>query len=193
MENVHPDALAAARSGAGWAFEKIYAVLAGPVAGYLRAQGVPDPEGETNEVFLRAFRAVASFEGDPHQLRAWIFTIAHHRIIDSRRFAARRPREHLVDACPDNAAPDAARDAMARLDEDRLRHQLNLLPPDQRDVLLMRFVVDLSLEETAAAMDRTVGAVKALQHRALGAVRRNLVEMFPDAVSRVGEPTLTEV
>lgn len=207
---VHPDALEAARTGAGWAFERIYTELAGPVCGYLRSQGVDDPDGETNEVFLRAFRRFAAFDGDAANLRSWIFTIAHNRIIDGRRFRSRRPAEPR--ATVDRAGADfgvrdptasrggwsaapaasAADDALARLDEERLLRQLDLLPADQRDVLLLRFIADLSLDETASAMGRTVGAVKALQHRALATARRRLAEILPEAVSQRATVALTE-
>ena len=193
--------------GAGWAFERIYEGLAGPVAGYLRSQGVDDPEGETNEVFLRAFRAFSTFEGDADALRSWIFTIAHHRIVDARRFRARRPETVAAgDASgvgraggrpagsPASASTASAADeALARIDEAYLRHQLEALAPDQRDVLLLRFVGDLSLDEVAAAMGRTVGAVKALQQRALAAVRRNLEEILPEPVSLWPDRALTGV
>lgn len=204
--SVHPDALSAARAGAGWAFERIYEELAGPVAGYLRSQGVDDFDDETNEVFLRAFRAFRSFDGDAAALRSWIFTIAHHRIIDARRFRARRPqtvpgdvgvagREPLPTASGQSgaSAASAADEALARIDEQQLLARLALLVPDQRDVLLLRFVADLSLEEVAVSMGRTIGAVKALQHRALAAVRRNLEEILPEAVSLAPDRTLTGV
>ncbi|MGI8793341.1 MAG: RNA polymerase sigma factor [Acidimicrobiales bacterium] len=190
---VHSDALAAAQVGAGWAFERIYDALAGPVAGYLRSQGVADPDGDTHDVFIGVFKRLSQFEGGPDQLRSWVFTIAHNRIIDGRRFASRRPAERLVDICPETPTADCADAAMDALADDQLRRQLDLLSPDQRDVLLLRFVADLSLEEAAATTGRTVGAVKALQHRALASVRRSLSEILPEAVSRGTDHTLTEV
>lgn len=195
---VPPSTLDAARVGAGWAFEQIYGELAGPVAGYLSSQGVDDAEGETNEVFLRAFRHLDHFDGDATALRSWLFTIAHNRVVDHRRFRSRRPRQdNPLDAdepaSAHHSAPSAAEEALARLSQAALVRQLEMLVSDQRDVLLLRFVADLSLEETAAAMGRSVGAVKALQHRAVAAVRRRLEEILPEAVSRPTQASLTGV
>ena len=193
MADVDPTVLAAARTGAGWAFERIYDQLAGPVHGYLRAQGIDDPEGAVNDVFLRAFGAMAGFEGSPAAFRSWVFTIAHHLVVDRRRFASRRPREVAVDRLPEVRADGPEDEVVGRLGLGRLTALLDLLTPDQRDVLLLRFVADLSLEEVAEAQGRTVGGVKALQHRALASVRRLLVEIGDEAVSRSDDPTLTGV
>jgi RNA polymerase sigma-70 factor (ECF subfamily) len=182
----------AAQTGAGWALERIYSQLAPVVHGYLRSQGVDDPEGAVNDVFLRAFGAVAGFEGSPAAFRSWVFTIAHHLVVDRRRFASRRPREAPRDAvAAPAAADDPAHEALARVGAARLHALLDRLTPEQRDVLLLRFVADLSLVEVAAAQGRSVGAVQALQHRALASVRRLLEETSGEPVSRSRPVTLT--
>ena len=181
MADVDPSVLAAAVAGAGWAFERIYGLLSPAVLGYLRSQGVDDPAGATNDVFLRVFRGLATFEGTPVAFRSWVFTIAHHLVVDRRRFASRRPQEVAAVRLPD--APCASvgpeDEVLAGAGLDRVLRVLDLLTPDQRDVLLLRFVADLSLEEVAAAQGRTVGSVKALQHRALASVRRILETSGP--------------
>src|SRR5580765_7413417 len=103
--------LDAARSGAGWAFERIHQALAGPVLGYLRQQGVPDPEGLTNEAFHRAFRTIGAFEGDAVQFRRWVFTIAHNLLIEHRRFGTRHQHERAVEAAADPCGGDVEADA----------------------------------------------------------------------------------
>lgn len=200
MAELDPDVLVAAQAGAGWAMERLYVVLAPAVQGYLRAQGCTDPEGGVNDVFLRAFRNLATFDGDPARFRSWVFTIAHNLVLDQRRFAFRRPREVPLDdpafAPGDADAVDTADVAVRTLTMQRLARQLDLLTPEQRDVLLLRFVLDLGIEEVARVQDRSVGATKALQHRALEAVRRRLQEIpeiADEAVSPMADPTLTEV
>jgi RNA polymerase sigma-70 factor (ECF subfamily) len=193
VPDVDPAVLQAAQLGAGWAFERIYQALAPVVHGYLRAQGADDPEGAVNDVFLRAFRGIATFEGEPPAFRSWLFTIAHHLVVDQRRFASRRPRQVVFDRLPEIVGGDAEEDAVRRLTLERIAAQLQLLTTEQRDVLLLRFVADLSLEEVAAAQGRSVGSVKAMQHRALDTVRRRLEEIgevLPEAVSRAQTPTL---
>jgi RNA polymerase sigma-70 factor (ECF subfamily) len=169
--------LAAARAGAPWAFERFYRLLAPAVVGYLRLQGAAEPEDLTSDVFLKVFAGVARFSGSEEQFRSWVFTIAHHRLIDDRRRLARRPR--AADGDPaDLATPlvaGAEDEALRRLSLERVRALCDRLAPDQRDVLLLRMVADLTLEQTAEALDKSVGAVKALQHRSVAALRR-LVE-----------------
>jgi RNA polymerase sigma factor (sigma-70 family) len=147
------------------------------VAGYLRAQGAEDPDGLTNDVFERVFTRIGSFTGSEAGFRSWVFTIAHHRLVDERRRSARRPR-------PDSAAPveavaapggDVEEEALRRLSDERVQRLCRQLAPDQRNVLLLRMVGGLSIEQTAEALRKSPGAVKALQHRAVAALRR-LVE-----------------
>lgn len=191
MPDVDPSVLDAARTGAGWAFERIYGQLAPAVHGYLRSQGVDDPEGAVNDVFLRVFGAVARFEGSPAAFRSWVFAIAHHLVIDRRRFASRRPAEIAVEHLPERVAAGVDDEVVERFDRSVVAGVLRLLTPDQRDVLLLRFVADLSLEEVAEAQGRSIGAVKAMQHRALASVRRLLEEISAEAVSPPPPTTLT--
>ncbi|MDP8991954.1 MAG: sigma-70 family RNA polymerase sigma factor [Actinomycetota bacterium] len=182
--SVHPGALDAARVGEGWALERVYSVLGRPVLGYLAAQGASDPEGALNEVFLRALRRLDRFHGDSEQLRSWVFAIAHNLVVDERRTTARRPPAIPLDGVVDRAGGDAEDDALDRLGDGRIRATLDLLAPDQRDVVLLRFVADLSLAEVADVTGRTVGATKALQRRALESLRRRLGDLLPAGVSR---------
>ena len=193
VPDIDPAVLQAAQVGAGWAFERIYSQLSPVVHGYLRAQGADDPEGATNDVFLRAFRRLGDFVGAPPAFRSWLFTIAHHLLVDQRRFASRRPRSVSFDRLPEGVGGNSEDEAVRRLSLERLVAQLSLLTVEQRDVLLLRFVADLSLEEIAVAQGRSVGSVKALQHRAIESVRRRLEEIgeiLPEPVSRVGASTL---
>jgi RNA polymerase sigma factor (sigma-70 family) len=165
----------AARAGSVAAFERLYRSTAGSVAGYFRWHGASDPEGLTNEVFSKVHRNLAGFVGDGERFRSWLFTVAHHRMIDDRRQMSRRPRVDGV-AEVDEAAlvGDAESDALAALGHDRLRALLDGLSPDQRSVLLLRVVADLPVEAVATALGKRPGAVKALQHRALASLRRQL-------------------
>ena len=98
---------------------------------------------------------------------------------------------------PEGVGGDSEDEAVRRLTLSRLAAQLSLLTVEQRDVLLLRFVADLSLEEIASAQGRSVGSVKALQHRAIETVRRRLEEIgeigeigSSEAVSPAGAATL---
>ncbi len=168
------DLVERARGGSPEAFTALYAGLAGQVAGYLRARGVPDVEDATSEVFLAVFSGVGGFVGDGDRFRAWVFTIAHRRAVDRWRRAARTPALEPLDDAPPRSVPSAEEEALEALGDDTVRRLLALLSPDQRDVLLLRIVADLSLEQVAAVLGKREGAVKALQHRALARLRREI-------------------
>ena len=165
----------AARAGGGWAFARLWEELAPPVAGYLRGRGVSDPDDIASDVFLAAFRGMARFDGDGRAFRTWLFTIAHHKAVDVRRRESSRC-ETLTAAVPDEGtpAPSAESGAMELLATGDALRLLDTLTEDQRAVLLLRVIADLSLTETAAALGKPVGAVKSLQHRALGRLRTSM-------------------
>ncbi len=167
--------LSRARDGDEGAWTEIFAELAPVVLGYLRANRSPDPEDVLSEAFLQVARDISGFEGDEQSFRAWVFTIAHHRLIDARRRTARRP----VNLTPEPPEPrghvaDAAEEALARIGLERVQEVLSGLSDDQREVLLLRVVGDLSVEHVAEAMGKRPGAVKALQRRGLAAIKREL-------------------
>jgi RNA polymerase sigma-70 factor (ECF subfamily) len=138
-----------------------YRALAPAVLGYLRAERVPDPDDVLGEVFLQVARDIHRFKGDDQALRRWVFTIAHNRAVDAHRRRA-RSRVHLDGRVPERLTPPPA-DPF----DPELIAALDTLTPDQREVVVLRFVADLPLEAVARITRRRVGAVKALQHRGL--------------------------
>ena len=167
--------LEAAREGSEAAWQELYDGLAPVVLGYLRANAAPDPEDVLSEVFLQVARDVARFEGDERGFRSWVFTIAHHRLIDARRHSSRRPIELSPDPPePGDFADDAADEALAKIGMDEVMRVLAALSPEQRSVLLLRVIGDMSIEDVARAVGKRTGAVKALQRRGLAAVKREL-------------------
>jgi RNA polymerase sigma factor (sigma-70 family) len=168
--------LAAARRGDEAAWSEIWGELSPAVLGYLRGSSVADPEDTLSEAFLQAARDLHKFEGDWKKFRGWVFTIAHHRLIDARRREARRPVDLVAEPPePDRAPPsDAAEQALENIGTEEVRRVLESLSPDQHDVLLLRILGDLSLEQIADALGKRTGAVKQLQRRGLAGVRRQL-------------------
>jgi RNA polymerase sigma factor (sigma-70 family) len=167
--------LEAAREGNEAAWQEIYDDLAPMVLGYLRANGAPDPEDVLGEVFFQVARDIARFEGEEPGFRSWVFTIAHHRLIDARRHSARRPVELSPEPPePPGRADDAADEALAKIGTQEVQRVLGTLSDDQRAVLLLRVIGDLSIEDVAKAVGKRPGAVKALQRRGLAAVKREL-------------------
>ena len=161
----------AARADRPWAYERLWRTFSPAVASYLRLQGASDAEDLTSEVFLGAFRNLGRFSGAEDQFRGWLFTIAHRRLVDAHRRASVRPAWGGDGHVPDRRAGDVEDDAWRELAEGRVRELCGQLPPAQRDVLLLRLVADLTVEQVAAAVGRTPGAVKALQRRGLATLR----------------------
>jgi RNA polymerase sigma factor (sigma-70 family) len=166
------DLMASARRGESWALTQVWHQYSPAVMGYLRGRGVADPEDMTSEVFLQVFRRIDRFKGDDADLRTFIFSVAHARWVDDRRRVARRGIDsEFVAEMHDSAAESAETEALHELASQRARELIEQLSPDQRDVLLLRIVADLSLEQTAEVLGKKVGAVKSLQHRGLAALR----------------------
>jgi len=164
--------LAAARAGHGWAVAQLYASLAPAVAGFFRLQRAAEPDDLTSEVFLGVVRNLRSFRGDEAGFRSWVFTIAYRRLADARRAAGRRPPVEPLDirAEPVATEVDVEADVDRLVATDRVRELCATLPPAQRDVLLLRFVGRLTVDEIAQAIGRSRSAVKSLQRRGLAAV-----------------------
>jgi RNA polymerase sigma factor (sigma-70 family) len=165
--------LAGAQRGEPWALERIYEALSPVVAGYARLQGSQEPDDLTSEVFVGVLRNVGSFQGNESQFRSWVFTIAHRRLTDERRRAASRPRSvALADGIEPEAPDDVEQQVAAVVSVEELEALCNRLAPDQRDVMLLRLLGQLSVDEVAAALDKTPGAVRSLQHRGFLAIGR---------------------
>ena len=176
------DVLTAAQAGAAWAFEVLYRDLAPSVTGYLRLHGAAEPDDLASETFIGVFTGLSGFSGDEAALRGWVFTIAHRRLVDDWRRRSRRPQ--LADDPGDLAefcGGDVEDDALSGLGTETVHRMCAGLPDDQRSVLLLRILADLTIEQVAQAMGRSVGATKALQRRGLRALRSRL-ETAPEKI-----------
>jgi RNA polymerase sigma factor (sigma-70 family) len=177
------DVVARARAGEAPAWADLYDEVGSLVVGYLRAQRLPDPEDVAGEVFLQMVRDLHRFTGDRDRFRSWVLTIAHHRLIDERRRAARRPTVPLPDhELRLEPSDDPEHEVLSQVGVEELQARLQILTEDQRTVLLLRVVGDLSLREVAETMGKRVGAIKGLQHRAVETLRRELAK-DPDPTS----------
>lgn len=166
------DAFAAARAGQPWALRAVYDELAPRVHGYLVARGATEPEDLTSEVFLTVFTKLDGVSGGSDGLRTFVFSVAHARLVDDRRRRSRRGSAVSYESWHDERTVTSTEDeAVDRIRTAEVRALLGELPPEQRDVLLMRVVGDLSVEQVAATIGRSAGAVKQLQRRALLALR----------------------
>ena len=171
LPNVLDVALDQARAGNRRGFEVLYRAYGQSVIGYLRARHVTDPDDLANEVFLRAFRAIHTLRGDADRFRSWLFGIAHNAAVDDLRCRGRRPREVILDD-DGFVGGNVETEAISRLDAASVEALLECLSSDQRDVILLRVLGGLSISQTAAVLDKSYEAVKALQRRAIASLRR---------------------
>lgn len=174
--------LAAARRGDESAWTSLYLDLAPVLTGYLTGQGCPNPEDVASETMLQVVRDLHRFDGGESSFRSWVFTIAHHRLIDARRAAKARPSDATDDEVLERHAGQTSFEeaAIAALGSPELDRLLEVATPDQRDVLLLRYVADLTLHEVAEVLGKEYNATKALHRRAMDALRTHLeVTAYP--------------
>ena len=173
--------LRAARGGDQQAWRDLYLRHSSPVLGYLRSQRAPGADDLLGEVWLQAVRDLERFEGDERGFRSWLLTIAHHRLLDARRAASRRPVElggDLRDGDELGGGADLDPTAEARLEaEQELGELLDGLPERQRSLLYLRFVLDMPQAQVARVLGMSIPAVKMLQGRSLRALERRIREL----------------
>jgi RNA polymerase sigma-70 factor (ECF subfamily) len=139
---------------------------------YARVRDVDTAEDLTAQVFLKALEGLSSYEPGNTPFVGWLYCIAHARTVDHWRRQGRRREvpltEDLAFDSPwmDNIEGEArwlaAMDLLAQLTD------------DQQEVVILRFMGDMSLAEVAVVLNKTVNAVKAIQHRALASLARLL-------------------
>ena len=170
--------LSAARAGGDWAWAEIYREFSPGVLGYFRARGATDPEDLLGEVFVQVVRDLPRFDGGEDAFRAWVFTIAHHRLLDAARRTRRRPRIDHGAVIDEHAGElgDSEAEALASVADRELVEMIGELSLDQQSVLLLRILGDLTVEQVARAIGKQPGAVKALQRRGLAALRQRIGE-----------------
>lgn len=175
---VTDDVLEEAQRGAPEALTAIYQSLAAPVHGYLAAKGVEDAEGAAQEVFLTVFARLHEVSGGMAGLRTLTFSVAHARMVDATRARARGPHLTEYDAATDpRQVPSPQDEVMNQLAASDLMPALDTLGEDQRECVVLRIVVGMSLEETAHLMGKSVGSIKQLQRRGLKALKTAFEEV----------------
>jgi RNA polymerase sigma-70 factor (ECF subfamily) len=171
-----------AQAGEAEAFGRLYDRYVDVVYRFLHAR-VGDratAEDFTSETFVRALRRIDSLSFQGRDVGAWLVTIARNILLDhvkSSRVRLEVPTADMRDADRATEGPEDA--VLQRLTNAELLAGVAQLSVDQRECVVLRFLQGLSVAETAAAMDRKEGAVKALQHRAV----RRLAVLLPEGLA----------
>jgi RNA polymerase sigma factor (sigma-70 family) len=184
--------LRAARRGDEDAWTRIYLDVVPALTGYLRGRGCPTSEDIAAETLLQIVRDLHRFDGDEAAFRSWVFTVAHHRMIDASRHRAARPSDAVEPEQMERVGHSISfeEDAIAALGSSELEHLLAATTPEQREVLLLRYVADLTLHEAAQVLGKEYNAVKALHRRALSALRAHVMsDAYPQGRGRTLTPS----
>ena len=142
----------------------------------LRLLGVPDLAEEcVAETFSRFLHALHKGGGPQKYLQAYLYRIAHNWITDSYRCQPTLSIE-LDENLADEARPSLPQSLDKTMEQTRVRAALRQLTGEQRQVIALRFLEGWENEEVAAALNKPVGAIRALQHRAIANLRKILAE-----------------
>lgn len=147
---------------------------------YALARGLPDADAQdiAQDTCLALLTALDRWQDQGRPVWALVFTIARNKLVDRARAYAARPDIPVGDHPVTAAVPDPrpGPDQLIEDDEEakRVITILDVLPPTQRDVLLLRAIVGLSAKETAATLDLTPASVRVIQHRAVTTLRHHL-------------------
>ncbi|MCS7207010.1 MAG: sigma-70 family RNA polymerase sigma factor [Dehalococcoidia bacterium] len=173
--------VAQAQKGDTQAFAQVYEELFDRVLRYmlLRVGEQAEAEDLTQEVFTRVWENLPRYQQRGMPFAAWVFRIARNLVTDRYRRSA--TAEHLpLDAVFGLASTaDPAEDALITLDAQRLHKALAQLTDLQRQVLLLRFGAGMSIQETAQVLQKSEGAIKALQHAGVENLRKLLTAKIP--------------
>ncbi len=195
------DALAAARAGEELGFARLYREFAPAVLGFLRGRLPREAEDVAASVWLDVAQSIGRFVGDEKGFRAWLFTIVRRRMLNEFR---RQGRDHssphdpmVMPTTVSTSTPEG--EVLAHLEGVEALALIgsvlppligSVLPPLQADVVLMRVVGGLPVDEIADVLDLAPGHIRVLSHRGL----KILAEHFSrDAVTHGPGPGISEV
>lgn len=143
---------------------------------YVRVRNQADAEDLAGQVFLKMIDALPGYRLQGAPFSTWLYRIAHNLVVDRYRRSGRTPLE-LSEHVPDRG-PFAAPEARLQSSEDRRRlaEALGRLTDEQRQVVVLRFIENCQVDQIARIMNRSRGAIHAMQHRALASLQRALKE-----------------
>jgi RNA polymerase sigma-70 factor, ECF subfamily len=152
-------------------FDRIYRYV------YVKVRSQAEAEDLTQDVFIKAYEAIKSYKWRDLPFTAWLFRIAHNRIIDHVRKTSKEKRASL-----DEAGAIAVGDPVAMTEQNfeiyQLKAALEKLPDAQKEVASLRFISELSIAEVAATLGKSEGTIKALQFSAVASLRKLLYGKF---------------
>ena len=153
---------------------------------FLKVAGREEAEDLTHQVFLNAWLGIPRYKHRGFPFSSWLYQIARNQVVDHYR--ARREAVSLEGIDPEAFADRFSEEDLDKnLEVERAIGTIRSLKQEYQDVLILRFVEDLSVKEVASMMDKSEGAIKLLQHRALKILREKLGESHPESLEEADE------
>ena len=149
-------------------FDRIYSYL------HMTVGNRHDAEDLTTQTFLRMLESIGKFRWGAAPFSAWLFRIAHNLAMDHFRSRRRWQPEEEVPEPEGSAESSAEEEAFKLLSSQSMFDLIESLSDEQREVLILKFVFDFSNQEAATVLDKTEGAIKSLQHRALASLQKQM-------------------
>lgn len=165
-----------AKAGRGEAFGKLYDQYVAPIYRFVlvRVSNRAEAEDLTQHVFLKAWQNIRRYrerEGIP--FTSWLYRIARNAVIDHYR--TRRDHEDIEGAAARNLAEDfPVQEVEYTLQIEEVHRAFVVLTPGERDVILLRFMEELSVKEVAAILEKSEGTIRVMQHRGLKKLKGEL-------------------
>lgn len=168
-----------AKKGEEGAFGRLYDHYVGPIYRFVlvKVGGKAEAEDLTHDVFLSAWNNLKGYKHQGHPFSSWLYQIARNRVIDHYRTRKAHTSIEETDEELFKVVGVVENNLEIALTMEKIRSAMIRLSPDQQDVIVMKFVEDLSNEEIAAALDKSEGAIRLLQFRAIQNLKDTLKEV----------------
>jgi RNA polymerase sigma-70 factor (ECF subfamily) len=167
-----------AQKGDRSALEELYLIHFDRIYSYLHVSvgNRHDAEDLTTQTFLKMLESIGRFRWQSAPFSAWLFRIAHNLAMDHFRARKRVQPEEEVPEPLGSEEPSAELEAMQSIGRQSMLELIDKLSPEQQQVLTLKFVVNFPNADVAKILDKTEGAIKSLQHRALASLQKQFAQ-----------------
>ena len=167
-----------AQQGDRLALEELYLLHFDRIYSYLHVSvgNRHDAEDLTTQTFLKMLESIGRFRWQSAPFSAWLFRIAHNLAMDHFRARKRVQPEEEVPEPIGSEEPSAELEAMQSLGRQSMLELIDKLSPEQQQVLTLKFVFNFPNADVAKILDKTEGATKSLQHRALASLQKQIAQ-----------------
>lgn len=163
----------AAKAGAPWAWSVLYRKISGPVTGFFRSRGAAHPESAAGDVFFELSRHIQTFDGNEESFSTLVFAVAYRRLFVEDLHPRRNARSALADRVLDrlNSDIEVVTDETGTNVASSIRAAFEKMLPEERDVVSLRVVAGLTIDQTAKVIGTSTEMVRATQRKGLARVR----------------------